>query len=389
MSSADEKRWPSGVCCPCETLICVLFLPFFLLREYCPCFCPAAIRAYNPLADHEGEDAAIGSEPAEAAPPEAAPPEAAPPEPAPPEAAGEHSANSEETAAAAEAEASPAAVKSEVIAEGEAPDAMVKPSVPQRLSTVSSPAAAATADVIRGEVDRVKALTEEQRAGVGRKYSDPEELWLALEASGGEATLILRASWVMKQRGGRLPKRGDTLPPEATITVAELRAIAKASKCEHGALPVIALSHFWRTKEHPDPDGETLELVVSALEQRWEEFTSKGVTDLGLIIDWCALWQAPRTPEQAAIFSFGLKGINLVRSSPSPILTCCAAGHSITRFTFSRLAYARSGMRIEAQQCGSSPPVLTVSRASRTGTRAGRRLNTPSRCSSSRRTRRA
>ena len=242
---------------------------------------------------------------------------------------------------------------------------------------------------ISAEVARVQALSDGERNEIGKRYTDPEELFLALEAGGGNATLILRASWVMKQRGGRLPKRGDTLPPEATITVAELRAIAKASKCEHGALPVIALSHFWRTKEHPDPDGETLELVVSALEQRWEEFTRKGVTDLGLIIDWCALWQAPRTPEQAAIFSFGLKGINLVRSSPSPILTCCAAGHSITRFTFSRLAYARSGMRIEAQQCGSSPPVLTVSRASRTGTRAGRRLNTPSRCSSSRRTRRA
>jgi hypothetical protein len=75
---------------------------------------------------------------------------------------------------------------------------------------------------------------------------------------------------------------------------------------------VIALSHFWRTKEHPDPDGETMELIVAALEQRWHEFEDKGVTDLGILVDWCALWQAPReTPEKKAAFKAGLKGINL------------------------------------------------------------------------------
>jgi len=96
----------------------------------------------------------------------------------------------------------------------------------------------------------------------------------------------------------------------AGSTVDELRAIHKASKCKYGALPVIALSHFWRTKEHPDPDGETLELVIGSLERRWEEFQSKGVTDLGIIVDWCALWQTPRTPEQDVAFKAGLKGIN-------------------------------------------------------------------------------
>jgi hypothetical protein len=74
---------------------------------------------------------------------------------------------------------------------------------------------------------------------------------------------------------------------------------------------VITLSHFWRTKEHPDPDGETAGLVIDALNQRWKQFEKKGVTDVGVIIDWCALWQAPReTPEKQLAFSAGLKGIN-------------------------------------------------------------------------------
>lgn len=165
----------------------------------------------------------------------------------------------------------------------------------------------ATQDAIRAEIERVKGLSSEQHDALGKKYIDPEEIFRAIES-----LTILRASWVKTQRGGRLPKRGDALPPEATITVDELRTIAKASACSYGALPLIALSHFWRTKEHPDPDGETLNLVVSSLEERWDEFEKRGVTDLGIIVDWCALWQAPRTPEQDIVFKLGLKGINQV-----------------------------------------------------------------------------
>jgi hypothetical protein len=164
-----------------------------------------------------------------------------------------------------------------------------------------------TQEAIGAEIERVKALPSDQLDALGKKYTNAEELFLALES-----LTVLRASWVKTQRGGRLPKRGDPLPLEAIITVAELRTIAKASKCEYGALPVISLSHFWRTKEHPDPDGKTLELVISALEAHWSRFASKGVTDLGIVIDWCALFQAPRTPEQDIVFKSGLKGINQV-----------------------------------------------------------------------------
>ena len=64
-------------------------------------------------------------------------------------------------------------------------------------------------------------------------------------------------------------------------------------------------------QEHPDPDGETAGPVIDALNQRWGAFEQCGVTDVGVIIDWCALWQAPReTPEKQLAFSAGLKGIN-------------------------------------------------------------------------------
>ena len=42
-----------------------------------------------------------------------------------------------------------------------------------------------TAEAIRAEVARVMALPRPEQALVGSKYTDPEELWRALEAGGG------------------------------------------------------------------------------------------------------------------------------------------------------------------------------------------------------------
>ena len=204
-----------------------------------------------------------------------------------------------------------------------------------------------TQEAIRTEIARVRQLPPAELANLGTKYTDPEALWEALGALDGKATLILRGSWVKKQRGGRLPKRGDKLPDEALITVQELREIHAKAK-EHpqgpmyGALPAIALSHYWRTKEHPDPDGVTLgcsptaapppnsarpaslptpapsvvvlpRLVIDALEAHWADFERRGVTDVGILIDWCGLYQAPRTEEQTPIFAEALKAINQAR----------------------------------------------------------------------------
>ena len=51
-------------------------------------------------------------------------------------------------------------------------------------------------------------------------------------------------------------------------------------------------------------------LVIAALEKQWPKFQAKGVSDLGILIDFSAFWQAPRTPEQDVAFKAGLKGIN-------------------------------------------------------------------------------
>ena len=67
----------------------------------------------------------------------------------------------------------------------------------------------------------------------------------------------VRGTWARDAPPGTvLQKRGE-MPEEAYISVAELRSIYEKAQLKHKSLPFISLSHYWRTKSHPDPEGET------------------------------------------------------------------------------------------------------------------------------------
>lgn len=178
-------------------------------------------------------------------------------------------------------------------------------------------AEAASEAAIRDEVSRVAALSPEERSALGRDFASPDAIWRALELP-GSPTVLLRASWLRKHKPQIMMKRGE-FPAEAYIGAAELRGIyegAAFGSTPSGwkraePLPVLSLSHYWRTQPHPDPAGKTMQLVVQTLEQEWEKFTKYGVSDLGIFIDYCSLYQQPRTAEQAPLFAASLGAINL------------------------------------------------------------------------------
>ena len=210
------------------------------------------------------------------------------------------------------------------------------PPQPQAQLVAIKPPPTDTETAIARQLAHLRGLSEEEHEKLGSAFTSPEAVFQALDALDGLATVLLRASWLKQQKSGSLlPKRGDELPPEAVIKVSELRAI-HASSTAQTALPIIAISHFWRTKvrtalllhllavtcpdcsstayrcsqEHPDPEGETLKVIVAALEIEWAQFAARKVFDLGVLIDWCSLYQEPRTEQQDLVFSTSLKGIN-------------------------------------------------------------------------------
>lgn len=158
-----------------------------------------------------------------------------------------------------------------------------------------------TQQAISAEVARIKRLPFTEQERIGANFREGSAIFDALGAADGDATLLLRASWLRRQRAAdRLPKRGDKLPPEATISADELRTIYANACGRNGRgqtlVPLIVLSHFWRARSHPDPDGKTLQLVVSALEERWRDFERCGVRDLGVFIGARGLERLRSTP---------------------------------------------------------------------------------------------
>ena len=191
-----------------------------------------------------------------------------------------------------------------------------------KLSEATTGAAkkAAAAERARLEEKSAEELSAETEAAIQEalsrgastdKYDDPEAIFKALEDG---STQLVRGTWVRDAPPGAVLKKRGEMPEEALIGVAELRDIYQKSKghsLKHRSLPFIALSHYWRTKTHPDPEGETLAQLSKALKRQWHEYQSKGVTDVGVFIDWSSLYQEPRSQEQLAIFKTSLGAINL------------------------------------------------------------------------------
>ena len=148
---------------------------------------------------------------------------------------------------------SPPAKQAQQTPQGEA-------AVPDAAAAAEAPDAAAvreaTRKAIKERVALVAAMPEADRAAIGAQYTEAEGLFKAIEG-----IVMLRGSWLKEQSsesGFRLPKRGTELPAEAIITVDELRAIHKASRCEHGALPVVTVSQCAKQRSNARPPDRAL-----------------------------------------------------------------------------------------------------------------------------------
>lgn len=84
-------------------------------------------------------------------------------------------------------------------------------------------------------------------------------------------------------------------------TVAEFMRVSVESLDDIISLPVIMSSHAWSTPSHADPEAQTLEVLAAQLARDMPTFNAWGFEDVGVFFDWCSLYQAPCTPEQADV----------------------------------------------------------------------------------------
>ncbi|CAK0848215.1 unnamed protein product [Prorocentrum cordatum] len=132
------------------------------------------------------------------------------------------------------------------------------------------------------------------------RYTDATSLFdaLAFTVEGLHPVRLVRMSWLLQQRGTVL-KRRQELPEEAFVSAGELRAIWEASGRGgewDKVAPIITISFCWDSREHPDPNGVQLSLVIDTLEQERHKYSRgngsfKGFSDMGVFWDWPSLLQ--------------------------------------------------------------------------------------------------
>jgi len=106
-------------------------------------------------------------------------------------------------------------------------------------------------------------------------------------------------------RSGRpLPRRQD-LPPEALWSPEAL--ISRYEDPRAGRRPpnLIVVSYCWHTREHPDPRGDQMRMLGRILS--WSHACPFRSKETAVFLDWCSLYQNPRTDREAEVFRAAMK----------------------------------------------------------------------------------
>lgn len=110
-----------------------------------------------------------------------------------------------------------------------------------------------------------------------------------LEALSAELTAAASAE---ERRSFALPRRQELYAqePDAYMSVERLALLPRGDAKIGSPLPIIVVSHAWRSAEHPDPEGDNLLALVDAfgVQRARSRFPEGG---FAVFYDWCSLPQ--------------------------------------------------------------------------------------------------
>lgn len=139
------------------------------------------------------------------------------------------------------------------------------------------------------------------------KYNTTQSLHVSIKT---QCVLLVRGDWLANY-AGPLPRRQD-LPTEAVWDPDQLSYLKHAlvERSTGDEVAVIVVSYCWQTPSHPDPDGElshVLKPVLAAFH--------RDVSKTAVFLDWCSLFQEPRTEDEERKFWRGMRHTTLWFSS--------------------------------------------------------------------------
>jgi len=122
---------------------------------------------------------------------------------------------------------------------------------------------------------------------------------------------VIRCDFLLAQPDGWLLRRLQDLRGMDGALVEPHAAAALLGRADRS---IIALSHCWLSKAHPDPFGQQLAAVRGYLQQLRERGSLPD--DAAIFWDYGCLPQSPRTPEDTRIFRTALRVMAYVYASP-------------------------------------------------------------------------
>jgi hypothetical protein len=134
------------------------------------------------------------------------------------------------------------------------------------------------------------------------KYISYQTLREALEK---RDTVLIKGSWLVERwRFGKSGRGAFGLPRRQELQEKFPSAIWGVEELHHllgkGKVNIVAVSHCWLSSQHPDPQGVNLEVLCRAIDLM---LRGTPLHDLAIFIDYCSLYQLPRTVEQDAAFT--------------------------------------------------------------------------------------
>eukprot|EP00928_Gymnodinium_smaydae_P034133 TRINITY_DN24268_c0_g1_i1.p1 TRINITY_DN24268_c0_g1~~TRINITY_DN24268_c0_g1_i1.p1 ORF type:complete len:513 (+),score=82.96 TRINITY_DN24268_c0_g1_i1:311-1849(+) len=148
------------------------------------------------------------------------------------------------------------------------------------------------------------------------KYVVVSYLWRPLSVQfrrKAPAVVLLKGTWLaeLAERGGRLPRRQD-LPDEAVWRVADLqRGFDEYDHRARSCRPpkIVAVSHPWLRREHPDPHGDQVKQLLPLIKSRLRDLGPG--SELAVFLDYCSLFQEPRTATEEELYLESMRDIGL------------------------------------------------------------------------------
>ena len=193
-------------------------------------------------------------------------------------------------------------------------------------------------------------------------YHDPEPLYDALRPlePGGQAPMaLLKATWIVAQgkklRAAKKRRDADAVRalaikprqqmeadvPDAYMTLDEVKKHSKKIDSYNRRLAAGGVSYCWETREHPDPEGNSLLALADAIEEchlqkREERYGRYGgfPSEMGIFWDFPCLFQHPpggtRTADEDKLFKWALDHLELIYAHEvlfSPCSSCSLKPH--------------------------------------------------------------